>query len=141
MLQKAACLAYIIRVVGYTFIPKDHVILVLLLEPLHGVTYGLAKTSSVEFAARLSPSGFESTGQGIISMLQGLGSIIGLSLGGWTEETFSAVVLYRVYALIVTFGLACFCFATCSENSIQEKSQKYTGVSKDCIISNADDEI
>ncbi len=139
MLQKAACLAYIVRVVGYTFIPKNHVALVLLLEPLHGVTYGLAKTSSVEFAARLSPIGFESTGQGLVSMLQGVGSIIGLGLGGWIEGTYSAVVLYRVYALVVAFGLACFCIATCSENSFHGISQNYSYVPKNSSESTDED--
>merc|ERR1711976_1010661 len=44
-LQIVACIAYVIRVVGYTFIPKDHVVLVLFFEPLHGVTYACSKTS------------------------------------------------------------------------------------------------
>lgn len=39
MLQWAS-LAYITRVIGYSFIPKDHPNIVLLLEPLHGVTIG-----------------------------------------------------------------------------------------------------
>ena len=107
-LQEIACLAYIIRVVAYTCIPKGHMILVLLVEPLHGVTYACSKTSSVEFAARLSPTGYESSGQGVISMIFGIGSVLGLSLGGWIEEALGPIILYRSYAAIVAIGLVIF---------------------------------
>jgi len=107
-MQKIACFAYIIRVVGYTFVPQDHMALVLLFEPLHGVTYACSKTSSVEFAAAISPDGYESSGQGLLSMLLGFGSVTGVSFGGWIEDVFGPKVLYRSYAGIVAAGLVAF---------------------------------
>eukprot|EP00546_Thalassionema_frauenfeldii_P007940 CAMPEP_0178932354 /NCGR_PEP_ID=MMETSP0786-20121207/22539_1 /TAXON_ID=186022 /ORGANISM="Thalassionema frauenfeldii, Strain CCMP 1798" /LENGTH=247 /DNA_ID=CAMNT_0020609573 /DNA_START=606 /DNA_END=1346 /DNA_ORIENTATION=- len=83
ILQQIACLAYVTRVVGYTFVPKNHVALILLFEPLHGVTYACSKTSTVEFAAKFSPKGHEASGQGVLSLITGIGSVLGLSLGGW----------------------------------------------------------
>ncbi len=129
-LQKIACFAYVIRVVGYTFIPQDHVALILLFEPLHGVTYACSKTSSVEFASKLSPSGFESTGQGVMTLLQGMGVIFGLSMGGWIEDTFSAVTLYRSYAVVVGVGLVIFHIATYLDSSRQKDIVSYSIVSK-----------
>ena len=57
MMQQIACAAYVVRVIGYTIIPSDghHIIYVLLMEPLHGVTYACSTSSSVEFIANFMP--------------------------------------------------------------------------------------
>ena len=83
----------------------------LLFEPLHGVTYACTKTSSVDFAERITPKGYEASGQGMISLLIGLGSVVGLILGGWIEYDLGPVVLYRLYAGIVGTGLLIFYIA------------------------------
>ena len=128
-LQKIACVAYVFRAVGYTLVPKDHVALILLFEPLHGVTYACAKTSSVVFASKLSPPGFESTGQGIMLSFQGMGVILGLSMGGWIENTFSSVILYRSYAIIVLLGLIVFYITSYIETSWRKKVSSYSRIS------------
>ncbi|KAL3763814.1 hypothetical protein ACHAW5_002318 [Stephanodiscus triporus] len=99
MLQ-LGCLAYIIRVIGYSFIPQQHPYLVLFLEPLHGVTIGFAVTSSVAFADEWVPKGYESSGQGFMSMIISLGQGTGLCIGGFLEGR----MLYRVLAAIVALG-------------------------------------
>mmetsp|Transcript_20496 Transcript_20496/g.58796 ORF Transcript_20496/g.58796 Transcript_20496/m.58796 type:complete len:461 (+) Transcript_20496:154-1536(+) len=78
-LQQAAAVSYMVRVIGYTLIPEGAMAWVLLLEPLHGVTYGAAATSNVAYMAQLSPKGYEATSQGLLSGLRGIGSIVGLS--------------------------------------------------------------
>lgn len=132
-LQKVACLAYVVRVVGYTLIPKDYVGLVLLFEPLHGVTYACSKTASVDFASSSSPPGFESTGQGLMSTFQGLGTIIGLSVGGWIEATFSAATLYRSYAVVVGVGLITFYISSSFRKYKRRSSTVYSGVSNESL--------
>ena len=72
----------------------------LFFEPLHGVTIAFANTASVDFADQFVPSGYESSGQGFISMIRGLGQVIGLCIGGVLEGR----TLYRVLASIVTLG-------------------------------------
>lgn len=109
-LQQIASVAYIIRVLGYTLVPQGAMAWVLLLEPLHGVTIGCASTSSVEYMAQLSPKGYEASGQGLLSGLGGIGAVVGLGLGGWTEETFGAKFMYRAYATVVAIGLSIFLF-------------------------------
>ncbi len=84
----------------------------MLFEPLHGVTYACTKTSTVDFAERITPKGYEASGQGMISLILGLGSVVGLVLGGWIENDLGAVVLYRLYAGIVGLGLFIFYMAT-----------------------------
>ena len=39
--------------------------MILLVEPLHGVTYALLQLSSVLYAAKLAPKGLETTTQGL----------------------------------------------------------------------------
>ena len=92
--------SYIVRVVGYSFIPQQHPFLVLFLEPLHGVTIGFAITSSVAFADKWVPAGYESSGQGLMSMIGSLGQGTGLFIGGFLEGR----MLYRVLASIVALG-------------------------------------
>ena len=94
------CLAYVVRVIGYSFMPKSHPYLVLLLEPLHGVTISFANTASVDFADKWVPSGYESSGQGFISMIRSLGQFFGLLIAGVIEGR----ILYRILASIVTLG-------------------------------------
>ena len=98
------CFGYIIRVVGYTFIPTGHVAYVLLLEPLHGVTYACSQTACVDFVANLMPPGYEASGQGLAYLFKGAGSILGLLLGGWAEENIGPRFMYRISALIVAIG-------------------------------------
>lgn len=94
------CLAYVVRVVGYSIIPESHALWVLILEPLHGVTIGFVLTGSVAFVDGLMPKGYESSGQGFLSSIMGLGQFVGLCIGAAVEGR----ELYRVLAGIVSFG-------------------------------------
>ncbi|MFM7633232.1 MAG: MFS transporter, partial [Betaproteobacteria bacterium] len=82
------------------FIPLSQPYLVLFLEPLHGVTIAFAMTSSVAFADECVPRGYESSGQGFMSMIIGLGQFTGLCIGG----VLGGRNLYRVLAAVVTLG-------------------------------------
>jgi len=132
-LEQLACLAYVVRVIGYTLVPPSRAFLVLLLEPLHGVTYACDKTSSVEFVARSTPKGHEAAGQGILSALKdGGGSFLGLTVGGLLEQTYGPRVMYRTLATAVTIGLVLFSLADRYEtvnydtNSAIEKDENET---------------
>ena len=50
-----------------------HPYLMLILEPLHGITIACAMTTSVSFADEWVPSGYEASVQGFMSMMRGLG--------------------------------------------------------------------
>lgn len=108
MMQQIACLAYVTRVFGYSVIPKNHMAWILCLEPLHGVTYAFSQTSGVEYFARFMPSGYEARGQGIMSIFRGLGSFVGLSIGGQTEQTLGPRTMYREFAVAISFALIQF---------------------------------
>lgn len=104
-LMLVAGLCYIFRVIGYTLVPTGKTAWVLLLEPLHGVTYAASQTASVDFAANLiSEPGKEALGQGVLQFFIGGGSVIGLGVGGWLQEQYGPRVMYRVSALVVLLG-------------------------------------
>ena len=102
-----ACVSYIVRVLGYAAIPKGHIAYVLVLEPLHGVTYACTHTAAVDTAARYSPVGWEATGQGLISMVRGAGSFLGLLYGGWAVQHQGGRVMYEISSCLVSFGVLC----------------------------------
>jgi len=81
---------------------------VLFLEPLHGVTYGCAATSSVEYFVSFTPKGQEAAGQGLLSALEGVGGVIGLAGGGWAEDAFGPKMMYRGFAAMVATGCGIF---------------------------------
>jgi MFS family permease len=104
-----ASASYVIRVLGYTFVPTGRSWWVLLLEPLHGVTYACSQTATVDFATKLIPeSGKEATGQGLLQFFTGVGSVLGLLLGGWMDDVYGPRWMYRVSAIIVSIGSCIF---------------------------------
>jgi hypothetical protein len=106
-----ACFAFVTRVFGYTLIPGQQPYWVLLLEPLHGVTYACSKTSSVEFVAELVPIGHEAAGQGLMFLVRGLGSFCGILLGGTVEDYYGPRTMYRSLGLIVGTGVLIYAMA------------------------------
>jgi hypothetical protein len=60
-LLAVSAIAYVIRVLGYTLVSNQW--LVLTLEPLHGVTYACLKTATVQYVALVTPPGMDATAQ------------------------------------------------------------------------------
>jgi Na+/melibiose symporter-like transporter len=100
--------SFVSRVVGYTLIPQGKVLYVLLFEPLHGITYALSTTASVEFVARHMPAGYQASGQGIVGFFKGLGSVMGLFLGGILMDEVGPRTMYRLFALTAAIGMMVF---------------------------------
>lgn len=103
-LISVAMIAYGTRVFGYTFVPNGW--WVLLLEPLHGVTYGCAQLAAVDFASEFCPPGLEATSQTLMGILRyGIGYVIGNAIAGVVEERFGPNTLYRGAGLSVLLSL------------------------------------
>jgi Na+/melibiose symporter-like transporter len=106
LLLAGAC--YVVRVLGYSLIPNNHILYVLVLEPLHGVTYACSQTAAVAFVAQFMPVGYEASGQGLMYSMRGVGSVAGLWLGGWAFNTLGARIMYRASAVLVLVGISVF---------------------------------
>jgi len=125
-----SCVCYSIRVVGYTLIPHGSSSYILFLEPLHGLTFGLAMLAATDYTATIankysqtisrqtgsgcststinsSDNKLGSTAQAVMSSLQnGLGVLIGTGGGGAIEQIYGSNTLYRGAAVVVM----CFAF-------------------------------
>ena len=104
----AGSTCYIIRAIGYSCIPKGHILYVLALEPLHGITYACSQTASVDTAAKSMPKGYEATGQSFMYFARGLGSCMGLWLGGKAMDNLGPRIMYRVSSLVTFVGSGIF---------------------------------
>jgi hypothetical protein len=130
-LLRIAMICYIVRVIGYSFIPHGHVQYAFLLEPLHGVTYACSQTAVVDFVHQRTPRGYEATGQSFVYIFRGLGSVLGLIIGGYMTDVIGARMVYRIAALIVSVG--CLSLSAVSSHDPQQgadgRSQQEPAVS------------
>lgn len=116
-LMICAHLAYVVRVFGYTFVPSSMPGLVLLFEPLHGVTYALYQLTSVVALGKLAPKGLENSIQALRSSISSLGSLSGSVVGGVVLQYAGPDALYRGSGVLVALaglGFLCsekFCWA------------------------------
>jgi predicted MFS family arabinose efflux permease len=120
LLVAMAC--YCSRVYYYTLVGKEHAWYVLLLEPLHGVTYALSASASVSEMSRLAPPHLQATGQSFLSVARMIGSVIGTVGGGYVMQHHGSLVLYRGAAVIVAvaavlYGLTMRCVGTGTDES------------------------
>jgi MFS family permease len=104
-----AHVAYAVRVFGYTLITASWQ--VLLLEPLHGVTYACYAMSSVTILARFAPANLQSSTQGVKSVAGRLGSLTGSIFGGWVMQKYGASAMYRGGGTaVIVSAVAVLCF-------------------------------
>ena len=96
-----AHVAYVVRVFGYTFIPDNAPALVLLFEPLHGVTYALKQMVSVTLLAKYAPHGFKNSAQGVVTTAARLGGFTGSIVGGFVLKYQGPTFLYRGAGILV----------------------------------------
>lgn len=132
MLLIAGC-AYVIRVLGYTVVPKGHMWMILILETLHGFTYACQKVGSVEYVARLMPKGYEASGQGILILISYFGVVFGLFVAGWVQEALGPRMMYGIMGSIVMVGVLVLLLAEkfssdddhpTNDNAVEQRDEK-----------------
>ena len=100
------CFAYVVRMGAYALLPSIRSPwLVLIIEPLHGLTFACGWGAGTEMAKKLSPPGLESTVQGLFQGAYfGFGYGIGVLMGGLVSARWGYTVLYISGALTVLTG-------------------------------------
>jgi hypothetical protein len=120
-----ANVAFVVRIIGYTLIPQGATWWLFLLEPLHGLTYAGSQSAAVEYVHQTLPSpGLEASGQGIVNLIRGSGSVLGLLWGGVLQDQFGPRVMYRVFATIITLGMTFFATVRCRYPQQEESYQR-----------------
>lgn len=91
------CVAFAIRFASYSFIRNPW--MVLLIEPLHAITFGLMYAAASTYASRITPPGNHGSVQNIIASLHFCyGRSFGTLLGGRLFETYGGAATFRMFA-------------------------------------------
>ena len=101
---------YTIRVCCYSILPGGSLAwLVLLIEPLHGITFGVFYSASVTYISRvISREGTSATWQGVFSGIFSLGKAGGSIGGGYLYTIGGGVLLYRCSFAVSLAGTLLF---------------------------------
>lgn len=95
------------RLVAYslTTIP----LLVLPIQMLHGIAFGLLFIGGVAYAARMAPNGLATAAQGVMnSAIFGVGAFAGALLGGALYQHLGPLLMYRVLGLSILAAAVLF---------------------------------
>ena len=96
----SAMFCYVVGVIGYSFLANPWY--VLLLEPLHGFTFGCMWLAAVYYMAEALPAKYANTSQGLLSACcWGIGPMVGSICGGAVYHSYGARVMFRGAALMM----------------------------------------
>jgi MFS transporter, PPP family, 3-phenylpropionic acid transporter len=110
-----AMVSFIIRMFGYTWLTKSTLYYILLLELLHGLTFAMMWTATVDISSKIAPKGWKTATMTIISaFLSCLGGGVGALAGGYVAQRYSFKFLfhatgYLFSAVLVVHLIATFC--------------------------------
>ncbi|XP_060874397.1 major facilitator superfamily domain-containing protein 6-like isoform X3 [Metopolophium dirhodum] len=91
--------AFAVRFYLYSIITNP--VCVLPVELLNGITYALAYSAVISYAAELAPVGAEGTLQGIVGMaMEGIGVPIGSFIGGYLFNRFGSISSFNIFSYI-----------------------------------------
>jgi len=114
-------LAFVVRVFGYTLVSGP--IWILLLEPLHGVTYGLIQSASVLLVSRLADPGLESTAQALTSTFRGgAGPAVFLLFSGYQMDTHGGDSMFVLCGFAVLISTVVYTIVWRNENILKGRS-------------------
>eukprot|EP00927_Polykrikos_kofoidii_P054969 TRINITY_DN49297_c0_g1_i1.p1 TRINITY_DN49297_c0_g1~~TRINITY_DN49297_c0_g1_i1.p1 ORF type:complete len:462 (-),score=29.80 TRINITY_DN49297_c0_g1_i1:233-1618(-) len=94
--------AWVVRALFYSQMTAAW--MVLLIEPLHGLTFALVWTAATQHIAdpRVSGEGFEASAQGVLqACFHGVGPILGLSVGGVLFDAIGSHAVYAFFSIVV----------------------------------------
>merc|ERR1719204_197778 len=102
----AALLAYIIRVLGYTWLTPSTVWWILPLEVLHGLGFSNVWLVSIDYSSEVVPRGWNSTMQTFLrSLYLSVGAGVGAVCGGYLMQHYGAHTMYTCYGMLVAVFL------------------------------------
>ncbi|KAI0237693.1 Major facilitator superfamily domain-containing protein 6 [Lamellibrachia satsuma] len=93
-----ACVVYAIRLASYSVIRNPW--MVLLVEPLHAITFGLMYSAASTYVSSITPPGAHGSVQNIIASLHFCyGKSFGALLGGVLFERYGGAATFRMFAV------------------------------------------
>lgn len=106
-MMSLAMLLWTCRVLGYSFLHNPWI--VLFLEPLHGVTFGLMWLPGVKLISETFPPELASSATGVLfTFVSGFGAIIGNVLAGVLYDAVGARMMFRIAAATMMTAFVCY---------------------------------
>ncbi|XP_011861264.1 PREDICTED: major facilitator superfamily domain-containing protein 6-B [Vollenhovia emeryi] len=100
-------LVYAIRFMAYSIVSNAW--LFLILELLHGPSFGLCWPTMVSYGDKVTPSGTKATMQGFIgAVFEGIGVASGSFICGWLIDSYGGVVAMRTFSVGALLWLSVF---------------------------------
>ncbi|HIM09827.1 TPA: MFS transporter [Candidatus Poribacteria bacterium] len=91
--------------------------IILVVQLLHAFTFGAYHLAAIQIINRITPEAFRATGQTLVSVIGGIGGILGNLIGGVWASSYGYVVLYRYLGLSVSVAtiILVIAFSNCKE--------------------------
>ncbi|MFP6724850.1 MAG: MFS transporter [Candidatus Poribacteria bacterium] len=91
--------------------------IILVVQLLHAFTFGAYHLAAIQIINRITPEAFRATGQTLVSIIGGIGGILGNLIGGVWASSYGYVVLYRYLGLSVSVAtiILVIAFSNCKE--------------------------
>ncbi|EFN78694.1 major facilitator superfamily domain-containing protein 6 [Harpegnathos saltator] len=100
-------LIYAIRFMAYSIVSNPW--LFLILELLHGPSFGLCWPTMVSYGDKVTPSGTKATMQGFIgAVFEGIGVSSGSFICGWLIDTYGGITAFRAFSVGALLWLSGF---------------------------------
>jgi len=113
-------LAFVVRVFGYTLVSGP--VMILFLEPLHGITYGLIQSASVLLVSKLAEPGLESTAQTLTTTFRGgAGPAAFLLFSGYQMDKHGGDSMFIACGFAVLISTVVYAFVSRNENITQQR--------------------
>ena len=91
--------------------------IILVVQLLHALPFGAYHPAAIQIINRITPEAFRATGQTLVSVIGGIGGILGNLIGGVWASSYGYVVLYRYLGLSVSVAtiILVIAFSNCKE--------------------------
>lgn len=112
----ASQLAFVVRVWSYSVI--DNALWVCIVEPLHGISFGLLYSAGVQYSSAIVPPTQIASALSIFFMVQfGIGGVFALACGGVLIDSVGVTVTFQLCGFACLGVLSIFCFAARSRGT------------------------
>lgn len=113
---------YFARFAGYALLTPGNAWFVLLIEPLHGITFGVFYASTVAYVQSLAKEGTANTMQGVFQASMSLGRMTGSIVGGQLFAVGGGRLMFTCGAVMMFCITIVWSFVVCTDRGFVDNS-------------------
>ena len=95
---------------------------ILFIQLLHAFTFGAYHPAAIQIINQITPESFRATGQTLVSVIGGIGRILGNLAGGFWASSYGYSVLYKYLGISVSVAtlILVIAFANCEKPQLND---------------------